>query len=100
MPQTMPPEVIGIEHKIDALTRLRRIEGQVKGLHKMVEEERYCVDVLQQLAAVQEALRGVTKVIMRNYLETCATNALRSGDAEEARAIYDDLMRVIFKFSK
>ncbi len=100
MSQTMRPEVICVEHKTDALTRLRRIEGQIKGLHKMVQEERYCVDVLQQLAAVQEALRGVTKVIMRTYLETCATNALRSGDAEEARAIYDDLLQVIFKFSK
>ena len=100
MSQSMRPEVISVEHKTDALTRLRRIEGQIKGLHKMVEEERDCVDVLQQLAAVQEALRGVTKVIMRNYLETCATNALRSGDAEEARVIYDDLLRVIFKFSK
>jgi len=100
MPKTLPLEVISVAHKADALTRLRRIEGQVKGLQKMVEEGRYCVDVLQQLAAVQEALRGVTKVVMRNYLENCATNALRSGDAEEARAIYDELMRVIFKFSK
>ena len=100
MPKTIPLEVISVEHKADALTRLRRIEGQVKGLQKMVEEGRYCVEVLQQLSAVQEALRGVTKVIMRNYLENCVTNAIRSGDAEEAKTIYDELMRVIFKFSK
>jgi DNA-binding FrmR family transcriptional regulator len=100
MPKMMPLDVIGVEHKADALARLRRIEGQIKGLHKMVEDGRYCVEILQQLAAVQEALRGVTKVIMRNYLEHCATHALRSGDAEEARAIYDELMRVIFKFAK
>lgn len=100
MLKTIPLEVISVEHKADAQARLRRIEGQVKGLQKMVEEGRYCVEVLQQLAAVQEALRGVTKVIMRNYLENCATNALRSGDAEAAKAIYDELMRVIFKFSK
>lgn len=100
MAQMIPFDVISVEHKADALARLRRIEGQVKGLQKMVEEGRYCVEVLQQLAAVQEALRGVTKVVMRNYLENCATNALRSGDAEEAQAIYDELMRVIFKFSK
>lgn len=100
MAQMIPFDVISVEHKADALARLRRIEGQVKGLQKMVEEGRYCVEVLQQLAAVQEALRGVTKVVMRNYLENCATNALRSGDAGEAQAIYDELMRVIFKFSK
>ena len=100
MSNTVQLEVISVEHKADALTRLRRIEGQVKGLQKMVEEGRYCVEVLQQLAAVQEALRGVTKVIMRNYLENCVTNALRSGDSREARDIHDEVMRVIFKFTK
>ncbi len=100
MSKTIPLEVISVEHKADALARLRRIEGQVKGLQKMVEEGRYCVEILQQLASVQEALRGVTKAIMRNYLENCVTNALRSGDIEEAKGIQDELMRVIFKFSK
>jgi DNA-binding FrmR family transcriptional regulator len=60
----------------DAAQRLSRIEGQIKGIRKMVEEGRYCVEVLGQISAVHEALRGVGKLIMRNYLENCATTSL------------------------
>ena len=80
-----------------ALQRLNRIEGQVRGLKKMVEEDRYCVEILTQISSVQEALRGFTKFMMRNYLETCATKAIRSADSD---GIYDELMDVIFKYSK
>jgi DNA-binding FrmR family transcriptional regulator len=61
--------------------RLSRIEGQVRGVARMVEGQRPCREVLQQLASVQAALRGVTKTVLRNYLERCATDAIRSGDA-------------------
>ena len=77
-------------------SRLRRIEGQVRGLDRMVEQQRPCLEVLQQLASVQAALRGVSKSVLRNYLERCATDAIRSGDNE----VYDELMEAIFKFSK
>jgi DNA-binding FrmR family transcriptional regulator len=100
MAKAVPLEVISVEHKADALARLRRIEGQVKGVQKMVEEGRYCVEILQQLASVQEALRGVTKTVMRNYLENCVTTALRSGDGAAAKDMHDEVMRVIFKFAK
>jgi len=83
-----------------ALRRLKAVEGQVRGLQQMLEDGRYCVDVLTQIAAAQEALRGVAKLVMRYYLEHCATQGIRSDDPEEAAAIYDELMDVIFKYAK
>ena len=80
----------------DLLARLARIEGQVKGVAKMVEAQRHCLEVLQQLASVQAAMKGVTKSVLRNYLERCATDAIRSGDT----AVYDELMEAIYKFVK
>jgi CsoR family transcriptional regulator, copper-sensing transcriptional repressor len=76
--------------------RLARIEGQVRGVARMLEGQRLCMDVLQQLASIQAALRGVTKTVLRNYLERCATDAIKSGDA----AVYDELMDAIYKFVK
>ena len=67
--------------------RLRRIEGQVRGLQKMVEEERYCADVLTQVASVQEALRGVGKALLGNHLRHCATEAIRSDDQGQRDAM-------------
>ena len=80
----------------DMLDRLSRIEGQVRGVARMVEQQRLCMEVLQQLASVQAALRGVTKSVLRNYLERCATDAIRSGDTD----VYDELMEAIYKFVK
>lgn len=90
-------QIISEERKAEANLRLNRIEGQIRGIKRMVEEERPCVQVLTQLASAQEALRGLTKLIMRNYLENCATEAIRSKSGDE---IYDELMDVIFKFAK
>ena len=90
-------QIISEERKADATVRLNRIEGQIKGLKKMVTEGRPCVEILTQLASTQEALRGLTKLMMRNYLENCATEAIRSKAGDE---IYDELMDVIFKFAK
>jgi DNA-binding FrmR family transcriptional regulator len=80
------------EIKRAVLTRLRRIEGQVRGLQKMVDEERYCADVLTQVSSVQEALRGVGRSLLHNHLKHCATQAIRSGDPVQADAMYDELM--------
>jgi DNA-binding FrmR family transcriptional regulator len=79
------------------LTRLRRIEGQVRGLQKMVDEERYCADVLTQLSSVQEALRGVGRAMLHNHLRHCATEAIGSGDPDRAEAMYDELMDLIYR---
>lgn len=81
------------------LKRLRRIEGQVRGLQKMVEEDRYCADVLTQISSVQEALRGVGRELMRNHLKHCATSAIRAGD-DEAEAMYDELVNLMYKHSR
>jgi len=91
---------ITADKKSEAVKRLRTLEGQVRGLEKMVESERYCIDVLVQIAAAQEALRGVGKIIMRNYLENCATNSIRSQDEGQRQATYDELMDVIYKFAR
>lgn len=63
----------------NALRRLKSVEGQIRGLQRMLEEDRYCIDILTQLASTQEALRSISKVILRNYLETCATDNITSG---------------------
>jgi CsoR family transcriptional regulator, copper-sensing transcriptional repressor len=76
--------------------RLRRIEGQVRGLQKMVEEDRYCADIITQVASVQEALRGVGRNLMKNHLHHCATQALRSGKKEEAEAMYSEILELIY----
>ena len=80
--------------KAKSLNRLRRIEGQVRGLQRMVEGERYCADILTQVASVQEALRAVGKELLRNHLRHCATEAIRHGGAE-ADAMYDELLALI-----
>jgi DNA-binding FrmR family transcriptional regulator len=81
------------------LKRLRRIEGQVRGVQKMVEEDRYCADILTQVSSVHEALRAVGRELMRNHLKHCATAAIRSGDAE-ADAMYDELVEMMFRHSR
>src|SRR4051794_16599003 len=84
-----------IKHAIG--TRLRRIEGQVRGLQKMVEDERYCADVLMQLSSVQEALRGVGRGLLHNHLKHCVTEAIRAQDPEQADAMYEELMELMYR---
>ncbi|MGE5927249.1 MAG: metal-sensitive transcriptional regulator [Gemmatimonadota bacterium] len=83
------------EGKERNLRRLRRIEGQVRGLQKMVEEDRYCTDIMTQIASVHEALRGVSRELMRNHLRHCTADAVRSGEAR-AEEIYDELLELIY----
>jgi DNA-binding FrmR family transcriptional regulator len=78
------------------LRRLRRIEGQVRGLQKMVEDDRYCADIVVQVASVQEALRGVARQLLRNHLKHCAASAIRAGDAR-AEAMYDELLDLVYR---
>lgn len=93
-----PRTAVGVDPDIKArnLTRLRRIEGQVRGLQKMVEEDRYCTDVLTQISSVHEALRAVAKELMRNHLKHCAATAIRAGD----ETIYDELVELMHKHSR
>jgi DNA-binding FrmR family transcriptional regulator len=81
------------------LKRLRRIEGQVRGLHKMVEDDRYCADILTQISSVQEALRAVGRELLRNHLKHCATSAIKVG-SNEAEAMYDELVDLMYRNAK
>ncbi|HUQ19822.1 MAG TPA: metal-sensitive transcriptional regulator [Gemmatimonadaceae bacterium] len=78
------------------LKRLRRIEGQVRGLQGMVDNDRYCADIMMQISSVQEALRGVGRELMRNHLKHCASSAIRAGE-HEANEMYDELIELMYK---
>ena len=93
---TAPTHAVHVseETKLALSKRLRRIEGQVRGIHKMVDEERYCADVLVQIASVQEALRGVGRLLLQNHLTHCTTTAIRSGDPAEAERVISELMEL------
>jgi DNA-binding FrmR family transcriptional regulator len=82
------------------LKRLRRIEGQVRGLQRMVESDRYCADILVQISSVQEALRSVGRNLMRNHLRHCASQAIRKGTAVQAEAMYDELLELMDRHSR
>jgi CsoR family transcriptional regulator, copper-sensing transcriptional repressor len=76
--------------------RLRRIEGQVRGLQKMIEDDRYCADIMVQLSSVQEALRAVGRELLRHHLKHCATAAIRRSP-DDAEAMYDELVDLFSK---
>ena len=82
------------------LKRLRRIEGQVRGLQRMVEEDRYCADIMTQISSVHEALRGVGRELMRNHLKHCAATAIRAGDEGDAEAMYDELVELMYRHAR
>lgn len=90
---------VDAEGKEKNLKRLRRIEGQVRGIQKMVEEERYCADVLTQISSVHEALRAVARELMRNHLKHCATAAIKA-EGESAEAMYDELVNLMYKHTR
>lgn len=89
---------VGVDPEIRTgnLVRLRRIEGQVRGLQRMVEEDRYCADVLTQISSVHEALRAVGRELLRNHLKHCATRAIRKGETE-AEEMYDELVDLMYR---
>lgn len=79
--------------------RIRRISGQVAGIERMVEDDRYCVEILLQVAAVRAALDGVGKLILRSHVETCVSDALVSGRPKDRAEKIDEIMEVFSKFS-
>jgi len=85
------------ERKKKALRRLKIILGQVGGVEKLVQEERYCIEILTQIAAIQEALRGVSREIVRNHLDTCVTEGVKNG---REQAYYEELTNIMFKLSR
>lgn len=85
------------DEKVKLVNRLKRIEGQVRGIQKMVEDDRYCVDILVQVSAINAALKNVGFNLLERHSHHCVTHAIHSGDGEEA---IDELMKVMKQFSK
>src|SRR3954454_22880637 len=102
----MPPDngkrAVAVDPEVKAanVRRLRRLEGQIRGLQKMVEEDRYCPEIMIQISAAQEALRTVGRELMRNHLRHCITKAVTDGPAEQANAMYDELVELVYKHSR
>ena len=82
------------------LKRLARIEGQVRGLARMVEADRYCPDILLQIDSVQEALRSVSRELLRNHLEHCAKDALTEGDPKRSKETVDELVDLFHRYRR
>ena len=87
-------------HKDQLLKRLARIEGQVRGISKMIEDDRYCIDVLTQLGAVDTALEAVALKVLEEHVEQCVAGALASGDPEQANEKADELLKAVQRFAK
>jgi DNA-binding FrmR family transcriptional regulator len=87
-------------HKEQLLKRLARIEGQVRGIAKMIEDDRYCIDVLTQLGAVDTALEAVALKVLEEHVQHCVAGALASGDAEQATAKSQELLAAVQRFAK
>ena len=99
--ETSGRKAVGVDPDIKArnLKRLRRIEGQVRGLQKMIDEDRYCADVMTQIGSVHEALRAVGQELMRNHLRHCATSAIKAGSGD-AEAMYDELIDMMYRHAR
>jgi CsoR family transcriptional regulator, copper-sensing transcriptional repressor len=99
---TRPNKAAGVDPEIKTanLNRLRRIEGQIRGLERMVEADRYCPDILVQLSSAQEALRAVGQALMRNHLRHCVTKTIRKGSQTETDATFDELLHLIYTHAR
>jgi DNA-binding FrmR family transcriptional regulator len=82
------------DRKQEVRRRLKRARGQVDGIDRMLEENRPCAEILQQIAAAQEALRGAGKLMVRSYMEKCAAEGIKAGREKE---IYDELLEIIYR---
>ncbi len=82
------------------LNRLKRAEGQVRGVQRMIEEGRYCPDILGQLSALNESLRAAARELLRHHLEHCATEAIRSGDQQRARDAYEEITAIFTRYAR
>ena len=84
-----------VQQKADLLKRLRRIEGQARGLQRMVDEEQYCIDILTQVSAMTSALRAVSLALVEDHLHHCVVDAARAGDDDAAQAKVDEAVAAI-----
>ena len=89
-----------VPEKDALIKRLHRIEGQVRGIERMVEDERYCIDILTQIAAVSTALESVSVKLLEGHVRHCVAEALAAGDAEVAEQRSEDLLAAVHRFSR
>lgn len=89
----------GSDHR-NCMRRLARIEGQVRGISRMVEEQRYCIDILTQLQAVRAALQAVSREILEKHLTNCVADSMRSNDENEVSRKIDEVMGILKRMSK
>ena len=82
------------------LNRLKRIEGQVRGVHNMIKNDRYCMDVLTQLSSVSSAINRVEDIILRRHLDSCVSAAIKSDDELEKKEKLDEVMEFLNKFRR
>ncbi|GAB5412878.1 MAG: metal-sensitive transcriptional regulator [Congregibacter sp.] len=88
------------EDQEKTVKRLARIEGQIRGVVKMIESDRYCIDVLQQLRAVQAALSKVEDAVLKDHAATCVQKAIASGDPEDQRAKFNELVDLVSRVKR
>ncbi len=88
------------QKKKQLISRLRRIEGQVHGIQRMIETDRYCIDILTQTASIVSALKAVEDQVMEQHLHTCVTEAIASNDSTQRQEKLEEVMMVISKFRK
>ena len=84
----------------DLIKRLKRIEGQVKGIQNMIEDERYCIDILVQVSAAKAAIDKVGKIILENHIIGCITESIKYESQDESDELIEELMKNIYKFLK
>jgi DNA-binding FrmR family transcriptional regulator len=92
--------MIDEEMKQKALARLSRIEGQVQGVERMVEEGKYCVDILLQLSAIEGALEQVRKILLGRHIESCVAEAMAAGRAEDRQKKIEELLEVFSRYGR
>jgi DNA-binding FrmR family transcriptional regulator len=83
--------------KKDAHLRLKKIEGQIRGIMKMVDQEKYCIDIIDQITAAEKALDGVSRIIMKRHVESCVTEAIKRG---KGKSMINELIDTVFKYNK
>ncbi len=88
-------KALAVDPELSNLKRLRRIEGQVRGLQRLVQEDRYCADILVQISSAQEALRSVGRALMKNHLHHCAAEAIRDTAPGRAESMYEELLNLM-----
>ncbi len=96
----MEKELSKTNDKEALIKRLKRIEGQVKGIQKMIEDDRYCVDVLIQISAIRSAINKVGTIMLENHVKGCVSESIKHDDSESTENMINELMDTINKFTK